>query len=225
VNISSGHIIVPKYSLDGASSRRQILPWLVHFIPITYFAALAIWELYSIDWQNPVAVLLSGLALAYGGLIIVNYLRRGPDKPLKSGDSFSLGVAVIGANMLIFLSLLPTMNGELESLAAGADLLGISLSLWAMWHLGASFSLGPEARHLVRTGPYKWVRHPLYAAGFIIATGLLVVKLSPASLGLFLGFVLVQGLRMYNEEHVLSLAMPAYRLYKQSTWALVPHII
>jgi protein-S-isoprenylcysteine O-methyltransferase Ste14 len=101
---------------------------------------------------------------------------------------------------------------------------GLAFSFWAVWHLGTAFSIVPEARKLVRTGPYRWIRHPLYLAGYLIGLGLLAVKFSPAAIGLFLGFAVSQGLRMVYEEQVLSAALPEYREYRRRTWALVPYV-
>jgi len=33
---------------------------------------------------------------------------------------------------------------------------------WSMWILRRSFSITVEARALVTTGPYQWIRHPVY---------------------------------------------------------------
>ena len=60
-----------------------------------------------------------------------------------------------------FLSLLPILPGMLGSLIAAA-------------RLGRSFSLLPEARQLVTSGPYAVIRHPLYVAEMITIVGLAI---------------------------------------------------
>jgi len=48
---------------------------------------------------------------------------------------------------------------------------GIAIALWARWHLGANWSgivTLKEGHQLIRTGPYRAIRHPIYT-GILIA--------------------------------------------------------
>jgi protein-S-isoprenylcysteine O-methyltransferase Ste14 len=209
------HSAITPASMD-LRGRQIVSVWLWRLVPVAYFTGLGYWEWTALDWDQPAATAISGLSLAYITIIIASYLRRG---------LFAQAVAILGANLLIPLSYLPSSIFRLEPLIVVTDFAGIALSLWAVWHLGTAFSLAPEARHLVQTGPYRWIRHPLYAAGFVIAFGLLVVKLSPAAIGLFLGFVITQGLRIAYEEQLLSETWPEYKEYQQHTWMIVPFIL
>lgn len=206
------------------SKGHSMLLWSRHSLAIAYFAGLIVWEIWDADWGDPLAVALSLLAVAYLALIVTTYFRRGPTEPLRRGDRFAQVVAVLGANLLIPLSLLPSQYPDFETIAVIASFMGLAFSFWALWHLGVSFSIVPEARHLVQTGPYRWIRHPLYLAGFVIGLGLLGAKLSPAALGLFLGFVGSQALRMDYEEQVLADTLPEYLDYRRRTWALLPYV-
>ena len=169
-------------------------------------------------------VALNGLAVAYLALIVSTYLRRGPDAPLRRGDWLAQVVAALGANLLIPLSLLPEQSPGLGAAAVAASVAGLGFSTWAVWHLGTAFSIVPEARRLVQTGPYRWVRHPLYLAGFIIGLALLAANFSPPALGLFLGFAGCQALRMACEEDLLARAFPEYDEYRRHTWVLLPYV-
>jgi protein-S-isoprenylcysteine O-methyltransferase Ste14 len=53
---------------------------------------------------------------------------------------------------------------------------GIAVAFWARWHLGANWSgvvTVKEGHELVRTGPYRTIRHPIY-------TGILLALLGTA---------------------------------------------
>jgi protein-S-isoprenylcysteine O-methyltransferase Ste14 len=108
-----------------------------------------------------------------------------------------------------------------------ADLLiiaGAAGSLIAVSWLGRSFSLMPEARQLVTSGPYAFIRHPLYAAEMIGIAGLMVQFKQPWAV--ILG-ALVFGLQYWRtvfEERVLQEAYPNYGLYREQTWRFVPYI-
>ena len=65
---------------------------------------------------------------------------------------------------------------------------GIGIAFWARWHLGTNWSgmvTLKEGHELIRTGPYRSIRHPIY-------TGILVGALGTAvTLGEVRGFVAV----------------------------------
>ena len=57
---------------------------------------------------------------------------------------------------------------------------GVAIALWARWHLGANWSgvvTLKEGHELIRTGPYRTIRHPIYTGillalfGTVAATG------------------------------------------------------
>jgi protein-S-isoprenylcysteine O-methyltransferase Ste14 len=105
--------------------------------------------------------------------------------------------------------------------------LGIAFALWAIATLGRHYDVELEIHRdheLVRTGPYRFVRHPLYTglglhfAGACLATGNLV---------LFAGTLLVTYpalyLRAKTEERLLRERFgAAYDEYAKSVGMLVP---
>jgi protein-S-isoprenylcysteine O-methyltransferase Ste14 len=51
---------------------------------------------------------------------------------------------------------------------------GIALALWARWHLGQYWSARitiKEDHKLIRSGPYSWLRHPIYSGLDLAAIG------------------------------------------------------
>jgi protein-S-isoprenylcysteine O-methyltransferase Ste14 len=100
---------------------------------------------------------------------------------------------------------------------AGTVLVGI-----ALWSLRYAFSIEPEARHVVRTGAYRFVRHPVYAGYVLEYLGIWLIYPSTvlaAGIGIWLGLTL---LRMHFEESILRQAFPEYESYKRGTGALFP---
>ncbi len=89
-------------------------------------------------------------------------------------------------------------------------------------YLGHSFSIVPQARRLIRTGPYAVVRNPLYLAEEIGQIGFLILFFSPVTLALFVAHGAVQVARILYEEKLLRDAFPDYDEYARSTPRLVP---
>lgn len=113
-----------------------------------------------------------------------------------------------------------------DALAPSAVLLltGTLLALWSALTLGRSFSLLPQARTLVTSGPYRFVRHPMYAGGLLIALGEVWLRLSPLVVGLNLVFLAAQLVRLRYEEDLLARTFPEYTAYRKRTSALIPGI-
>jgi protein-S-isoprenylcysteine O-methyltransferase Ste14 len=110
------------------------------------------------------------------------------------------------------------------ALAVGIALLGVSHH-----HLGKSFHslvVSKEDQLLVETGPYRWIRHPIYAAYLInyIGGGLLssnwVLTVVPVIM-----FALMVIMRMGKEEKVMEEKFgQKYIAYKERTGRLLPRI-
>jgi len=85
--------------------------------------------------------------------------------------------------------------------------------------LGKSFSVMPEARALVTTGPYSRIQHPMYVFLDLFLLALIIALDWPV---LLLGWgilVVVQVLQAQREEKVLAAAFGAdYVAYTNGTW-------
>jgi protein-S-isoprenylcysteine O-methyltransferase Ste14 len=101
---------------------------------------------------------------------------------------------------------------------------GTVFAVWATLTLARSISIMPEARRLVSSGPYAFVRHPLYLAEFVILFGIALQHSMPWAL-LILGVqCMFQFERMKNEERVLARAFPNYEGYIARTARLLPGV-
>jgi protein-S-isoprenylcysteine O-methyltransferase Ste14 len=117
------------------------------------------------------------------------------------------------------------------STSAGQNLLsaipvitGTILMVFVVFHLGRSFSIVPQARKLVRTGPYAIVRNPLYLAEEVAMLGVLIKYCSTTTLLLFLAHAVMQVWRIFHEEKLLYRAFADYDDYTKSTRRLIPYV-
>jgi len=105
--------------------------------------------------------------------------------------------------------------------------LGIGFAVWARFHLGREWSSHPtvkEGHQLITSGPYAYVRHPIY-------TGILLAVLGSAlATGIywiiyFLIILIVFLRRVKIEEQLMTKMFPdQYPKYKARTKALIPFI-
>lgn len=102
-----------------------------------------------------------------------------------------------------------------QAAAAALIFIGALGSAIVLARLGKSFSIMPEARSLVTSGPYAYARHPLYAVEFITLAGTAIQFAQPWAALLTLGVVLLQITRTIFEERVLTAAYPEYESYRR----------
>ena len=106
-------------------------------------------------------------------------------------------------------------------------LMGFLLMGWALISLGGKYQLGgsdPRTTDiLIASGPYAFVRHPMYAAALCIAFGLACLIQSLACLGAFIVYVvLILRLIPVEEESLVRAYGEQYAAYRQKVSKLVP---
>lgn len=106
---------------------------------------------------------------------------------------------------------------------------GLLIRVWAVIHLGKSFSYDvkkPESPKFVDTGPYRFIRHPAYL-GILILGSLpaLILGSIPGFIGMLMTALVPVIIRAKAEDKLLEEKFDeAYREYKQSTFGFIPFI-
>jgi len=108
---------------------------------------------------------------------------------------------------------------------------GSLLGLWAWGSLGLTrLRIMPEpgaTAELITTGPYRWVRHPMYLGVLLLMFGFVLLNpnwLSNKWLSILLWMALVGVLnrKAAREERFLEHAFPNYAKYRQHTGRFIP---
>lgn len=104
----------------------------------------------------------------------------------------------------------------------------LALGLWALSaNRPGNFNIRPEPKadgQLVQTGPYRWIRHPMYTALLLFSLGCagFVATLPAAGLSLLLLAVLWVKARL--EERLLCQRHSAYRDYMARSRRFLPFL-
>jgi protein-S-isoprenylcysteine O-methyltransferase Ste14 len=169
-----------------------------------------------------VCVIQFAMAVLFFLVIILLTIRRTPRR--KARGLLPRLTAITGCLLPFVLIALP--RGHLPPLAKNLSsiiaLLGVLASIAAVYYLGRSFSIFPQARALMTDGPYRFVRHPLYLAEFVVLFGSIWEINQPWPLVVVVAAIGIQLPRMHFEERVLSEEFPEYREYAGRTARIIP---
>ena len=98
---------------------------------------------------------------------------------------------------------------------------GLLLMLWALWSLGTSFSISPVARKLVLRGPYRFIRHPMYAGEMFSLLGFCIGSPLVWNWIVLMIFALSIWYRIFQEEGLLK-RYPMYAHFVK--WCVFPGV-
>lgn len=163
----------------------------------------------------------AGIVLTLLALMLL--LVRRPAKAKAKGVLPRI-TAIAGTYLSVAVVWLPLypMGPTLSLISLLLMIGGVGFSIFALAHLGRSFSLMAEARRLVTDGPYGAIRHPLYLGEATSMLGLTLQYLSPLALAIMAIQFGLQLMRMKNEEQVLASLFAEYESYRMRTARLVP---
>jgi protein-S-isoprenylcysteine O-methyltransferase Ste14 len=118
----------------------------------------------------------------------------------------------------------------LRALGAGMGILSTPLILSVFRSIGRNISetvLTKSEHELVRHGPYRWVRHPLYATSLLLLLSLSLIAESWFIFGYsVIGLIVFRFVVIPAEEaHLIASFGEAYHNYQNRTGALFPKFL
>lgn len=111
--------------------------------------------------------------------------------------------------------------------AIGLQVAAVLLMVWARIAFGIRsfhYAANPTEGGLVTAGPYRFLRHPIYAAILLFLWAGIATNLSPASVALGLVATAMLSLRMVFEESLVRQRYPEYADYARRTKRVVPFL-
>ena len=103
---------------------------------------------------------------------------------------------------------------------------GVALALWAIASIRVrDLSVLPYVREgtlLVHRGPYRLIRHPMYASLLLATLPLIIETPTPLRIGTWAILLVDILVKLRHEERLLVAAFPDYDAYRQQTKRLLP---
>jgi protein-S-isoprenylcysteine O-methyltransferase Ste14 len=209
---------------------------LIYKTILFYAATLALMLLVAGTWRWPQAyvfvieMVVTGLAI---GIWLARHdpglLAERMGSPIQRGqelrDKIFMGVVFVGWHAwLIFIAL--DRRFDLSHVPVWAQVLGAALILAAMYAFHVTFRENSFAAPVVKyqaerghtvvsTGPYAYVRHPMYAGGSLLFFGVPLLLGSAYGLALAPLWVLLLASRIPVEERMLREKLAGYTEYAE----------
>lgn len=140
-----------------------------------------------------------------------------------------IGYALVAGQLFTFVTIFYTGPWIAEGwFWLVVEIAGGMLGIWAIlaMRLG-NFNVTPDVKaegRLVRRGPYRWIRHPMYAALLLIALPLVVTDFTWGRALTLVALAAVLVLKLSYEEKLLNQAFTEYAAYQQQTKRLIPFV-
>jgi protein-S-isoprenylcysteine O-methyltransferase Ste14 len=170
-----------------------------------------------------------------GWMIAAFDVKRTRWREPRATAVYNRAPVMLGLLMLLLAPWLPAVltrqlmpfGAELPALGTLLVLLGLLFAAWARWHLGRNWSgtvTVKEDHTLIKSGPYRLVRHPIYSG---IALALFGTALADGAAYGFIATALILAgfvLRIQLEEARMRDTFPEYVDYCRHTARLIPGV-
>lgn len=103
-------------------------------------------------------------------------------------------------------------------------LLGTVAAVFFVWRLRSAFSIVPQARELVTTGPYRFVRHPIYVCYLLQGIGYSLLYWNLPVLLAVVAWQSIMVARVRFEEQLLLSSFPEYADYRNRVGMFFPRL-
>lgn len=178
------------------------------------YASLAVWVAFSLYWE-------------------IEAKSAAPIERRESSTSRAVHVTLVSIGQLMVFLGIPGLRARfvpasmpLAWTALAIQLLFLALGVLSRRILGRNWSgavAATEGQELVRAGPYRRLRHPIYTAllGMYACTALIAGEIH-ALVGLVLLLAAYWRKVRLEEQHLASHFGPSYREYRDATWGTIP---
>ena len=142
---------------------------------------------------------------------------------LKITSIIAFAVTIAGLLFLVYHNSIISNN----IIAITIQILSVLLMIWARVVFGIKSFHAPANTYkekLVTNGPYKWLRHPIYAAVIYFFLASIIAYPNIKTIIAVLSIIISTIVRMLLEEKTLSENFEAYDAYYKQTKRFIPFV-
>jgi protein-S-isoprenylcysteine O-methyltransferase Ste14 len=104
--------------------------------------------------------------------------------------------------------------------------LGIIIAVWAVTAMRLDkISIIPDPSYdmiLVQSGPYRFIRHPMYLAVLLVMIPFVITEPTPLQFTLLASLFITLLIKLHYEEYLLKKKFSQYISYQKQTHKLIP---
>ncbi len=146
---------------------------------------------------------------------------------MQRSRPFSYTLVAIQFACLIAIVLTGSLLAR-NPLLLAVEVAALLLGVWAVLTVRiGSVNILPDPRReavLVQSGPYRWIRHPMYTAVLLAALALVLDSPSPLRWALWIALLIDLVIKLHYEEHMLLDHFGGYAAYMASSKRLIPYL-
>lgn len=161
-------------------------------------------------------------ALFFTVLAVITFTRKKPVHRERRLRGWALPIVVMVSNGVTGVGTPLELPIVLAIISTALVVGGTIFTLYSLRFLGRHFGVVSDVRGMVTSGPYAWVRHPLYGGEAITLAGVAIAVASPLTISAFIVGQALQAWRARTEEESLASVFPEYREYAARTPMLIP---
>lgn len=201
------------------------------------FGAWAVRHGFNFDFRNRWPMLLGVAPFIVLSIVwSIAAKSRAPDQRSEAPMSAMLHQVLVGASLLLIVVPVTGLTARIfpnanAAVAGGLllELCGLALAIAARRELGRNWSAQvriAEGQALVHTGPYRYLRHPIYTGALCMYLGLTIVSGTlHAVLGLALVCLAYWRKTMLEERLLADQFGTGFEEYRRRSWAIIPLVL
>jgi protein-S-isoprenylcysteine O-methyltransferase Ste14 len=149
-------------------------------------------------------------------------MRKGRARVWRSFGLVAVQLAALGI-ILLTGPWIPHGAADFLLLTVGSVLGVWAVAIMAPGRFNVTPDVRPGARMVIR-GPYRVIRHPMYASLLLMTLALVFNRMTIIRWGMWAILFIDMLVKLRYEESLLAEQFPDYGVYREKTWRLVPFV-